>query len=233
MMASEPKLVRRWARICIAAVALILTFPAVLTLLFAALPIPITPLMIIRAVEGSTISKDWVALENIALDLQRSVIVAEDATFCSHFGFETEALQKAWESNQRGGRLRGGSTITMQTAKNVFLWPGRTFVRKGLEAWLTLYLQALWSKHRTLEVYLNVVEWGPGVYGAEAAARYHFNKSAAALSADESALLAAMLPSPRRWSASKPGPYVRARANTIAGRAAKIGDGDACIANKR
>ena len=120
----------------------------------------------------------------------------------------------------------------LQTAKNVYLWPGRTLFRKGLEAWLTLYLDALWSKQRTLEVYLNIVEWAPGVYGAEAAAQYHFRKSATALSADEAALLASVLPSPRRWSASKPGPYVRTRAQTIAYRATQMGDGSSCLAKK-
>jgi monofunctional biosynthetic peptidoglycan transglycosylase len=197
----------------------IILAPAALTLVFAFLPVPVTPLMLIRAAEGETITKDWTTLDEIAPSLQRSIIVAEDATFCTHSGFEPEALEKAWDSYQRGGRLRGGSTITMQTAKNVYLWPGRTFIRKGLEAWLTVYLEALWSKRRTLEVYLNVIEWGPGIYGAEAASRRYFNKPAAELSAYESALLAAVVPSPRRWSAAKPGPYVRSRAETILARA--------------
>jgi monofunctional glycosyltransferase len=209
-----------------AAVALL---PAVTTLIFAVIPLPITPLMVIRAIDGVPITKSWVAIDEMAVALQRSVIVAEDATFCVHHGFETEALRKAWDSYQRGGRLRGGSTITMQTAKNVYLWPDRTFVRKGLEAWLTVYLETLWTKRRTLEVYLNVAEWGPGIYGAQAAARHHFNKNAADLSDHEAALLAAVLPSPRRWSASKPGPYVRTRAETIQYRAARIGDGDDCL----
>lgn len=216
-VASTPK--RRWSRIILRTLGVIVLTPAVLTLLFAFLPVPITPLMLIRAAEGEAITKDWTALDDISPALQRSMIVAEDATFCTHYGFETEALQKAWESYQRGGRLRGGSTITMQTAKNVYLWPGRTFVRKGLEAWLTVYLEALWSKRRTLEVYLNVIEWGPGLYGAEAASRHYFNKPAAELSAYEAALLAAVVPSPRRWSAAKPGPYVRSRAETIQARA--------------
>ena len=228
-MTPESKLAPRWRRLILRGALVIIISPALLTLLYALLPIPITPLMLIRAADGLTMEKEWVPLSNISLDLQRSVIVAEDTTFCTHHGFEPDALQKAWDNNERGGRLRGGSTITMQTAKNVFLWPGRNFVRKGLEAWLTLYIEALWSKARTIEVYLNVVEWGPGIYGAEAAARHHFNKSAATLSTHEAALLAAVLPSPRRWSASKPGPYVRTRAETIQARAAQIGAGASCI----
>jgi monofunctional glycosyltransferase len=224
---SRPR--RRWLRVLLRIVAAIALLPAITTLIFAVVPIPLTPLMVIRAIDGVPVTKSWVAIDAMAVALQRSVIVAEDATFCVHHGFETEALQKAWDSYQRGGRLRGGSTITMQTAKNVYLWPDRTFVRKGLEAWLTVYLEALWTKRRTLEVYLNVAEWGPGIYGAQAAARHHFNKDAADLSDHEAALLAAVLPSPRRWSASKPGPYVRTRAETIQYRAARIGDGDDCL----
>ncbi len=231
-MTSELTKPIRWRRLALRLIAAIILLPGVLTLLFAVAPVPITPLMILRAIDGAPIDKQWVPLEKIALHLQRSVIAAEDATFCSHHGFEFEAMKKAWDGYQRGERLRGGSTITMQTAKNVYLWPGRTLFRKGLEAWLTLYLDALWSKQRTLEVYLNIVEWAPGVYGAEAAAQYHFRKSATALSADEAALLASVLPSPRRWSASKPGPYVRTRAQTIAYRATQMGDGSSCLAKK-
>lgn len=219
----------RWQRYVWGTLLTVLLVPALLTLVFSVMPVPLTPLMIIRNFDGASLNKTWVSLERIAPDLQRSVIAAEDMTFCNHHGFEPEAIEKAWDNYQNGGRLRGGSTITMQTAKNVFLWPERTFLRKGLEAWLTLYLEALWSKKRILEVYLNVVEWGPGVYGAEAAARYHFGKSASQLSAHEAALLASVLPSPRRWSASKPGPYVRTRAETIAYRAERLGPLGACI----
>jgi monofunctional biosynthetic peptidoglycan transglycosylase len=125
--------------------------------------------------------------------------------------------------------LRGGSTISQQTAKNLLLWPGRDWIRKGLEAWLTIYIEALWPKQRIMEVYLNVVEWGRGVYGAEAAARHHFKKSAANLSANEAARLAAVLPSPLRWSASNPGPYVQRRSGMLQGRAARLGDLAACL----
>ncbi len=219
----------RWVRAFWLTVAGILILPMVIALAYTIVPVPMTPLMLIRSWEGMAITKSWAPLNQIAPVLQRSVLVAEDATFCSHFGFEPEALEKAWDNNQRGGRLRGGSTITMQTAKNVFLWPERSFIRKGLEAWLTLYIQALWTKPRTLEVYLNVVEWGPGIYGAEAAARFYFSKGAATLSTHEAALLASILPSPRRWSASKPGPYVRSRAETVEYRAAHIGALASCL----
>jgi len=224
---------RRWGRILGRTFAAILLVPALLCVLFIVVPVPITPLMIIRSFEGKPITKDWVSLDDITIDLQRSVIAAEDMTFCQHLGFEPEALQKAWESYERGGTLRGGSTISMQTAKNVFLWPGRNFVRKGLEAWLTVYIEALWSKKRTLEVYLNVIEWGPGIYGAEAAAQHHFGKSAREISAYQSALLASVLPSPLRWSASKPGPYVRTRSETIQYRAARLGEYGVCIEKPR
>ena len=231
VLINEKKPTRRWRSWIVRMLLVILALPALITLSFAVVPIPLTPLMVLRWVDGAPVQKDWVSLDEIAPHLARAVIAAEDATFCEHFGFEPEALRKAWRSYQRGGRLRGGSTISMQTAKNVFLWPGRTFVRKALEAWLTVYIEALWTKRRTLEVYLNVVEWGPGIYGAEAAAQYHFHKSAANLTARESALLAAVLPSPRRWSASKPGPYVRTRAETISTRAERLGVLGACIAH--
>jgi monofunctional biosynthetic peptidoglycan transglycosylase len=207
----------------------VLLVPAVLTLLFAFVPVPFTPLMIIRSFEGAPIEKNWVPLSQISIDLQRSVIAAEDMAFCQHSGFDQRALEKAWESYEAGGKLRGGSTISMQTAKNVFLWPDRTFLRKGLEAWLTLYVESIWSKQRTLEVYLNIAEWGKGVYGAEAAAQHHFKKSAAALTAYEAALLASVLPSPQRWSPSNPGPYVRERAQTVQARAAGLGEYASCV----
>jgi monofunctional biosynthetic peptidoglycan transglycosylase len=220
---------QRWLKWVSGTVAAILLVPAALTLLFAVIPVPLTPLMLIRAFEGAGIRKDWVPLDKISIDLQRSVIAAEDMSFCKHHGFDHAALEAAWESYEQGGKLRGGSTITMQTAKNLFLWPDRTFIRKGLEAWFTLYIETLWTKQRTLEVYLNIVEWGTGVYGAEAAAQYHFHKSAAALNANEAALLASVLPSPQKWSASKPGPYVRTRSETVEARARGLGEYGDCL----
>jgi monofunctional biosynthetic peptidoglycan transglycosylase len=214
---------RLWRRIGLTALGILLA-PAVVVLVFAVVPVPVTPLMLIRTLNGAGIGQDWATLANISPRLPAAVIAAEDNLFCRHAGFDMEAIRKAWDRNQRGGALRGASTISQQTAKNLFLWPGRSFLRKSLEAWLTVYVEALWTKRRTMEVYLNIVEWGPGIYGAEAAARHHFGKSAATLSARESALLAAVLPNPRQWSAGNPGPYVRSRAEQLRGRASRLGE---------
>lgn len=178
-------------------------------------PPPLTFLMVTRAVEGEGLSYRWKSLDDISPRLVEAVIASEDARFCSHHGFDMEAIEKALKANERGGRIRGGSTITQQTAKNVFLWPGRDWIRKGLEAGYTVLIETLWGKRRIMEVYLNVAEWAPGVYGAEAAARHWFGKSAADLTPREAARLAAILPSPRRYNASSPGPYVRRRASRV------------------
>lgn len=206
--------------------------PVVACLVFALLPVPYTPLMALRAGGGAETRQTWVPLERIAPQLVSAVIVAEDAKFCEHFGFDRDSIASAWRrylasSNSR--RLRGGSTITQQTVKNVFLWPERSWLRKGLEAWLTVFAEMVWTKRRTIEIYLNVVEWGNGVYGAEAAARHHFRKSAADLSADEAARLAAVLPSPRRWSVNAPGPRVSERIKRIRNQAAALGARRACV----
>jgi len=178
-------------------------------------PPPLTFLMVTRAVEGEGLSYRWKPLDDISPRLVEAVIAAEDARFCSHRGFDLEAIEKALRTNEKGGRLRGGSTISQQTAKNVFLWPGRDWVRKGFEAGYTVLIETLWGKRRVMEVYLNVAEWAPGVYGAEAAARHWFGKSAADLSPREAARLAAILPSPRRYDAASPGPYIRRRAARV------------------
>lgn len=211
--------------------AIALLAPAALILLYRFVPVPGTPLMVLRAIDGAGWNYTWRPLDRIAPALARSALTAEDESFCTHHGFDTKALQKAWEEylDDDGGTLRGGSTISQQTAKNLLLWPGRDWVRKGLEAWLTIYIETLWPKHRIMEVYLNVVEWGRGVYGAEAAARHHFGKTAATLSAAEAARLAAVLPSPLRWSASNPGPYVRRRSDTLRARAARLGELADCL----
>ncbi len=146
----------------------------------------------------------------------RAVIAGEDARFCQHHGFDFDAIERAWQRYRRGGgRLFGASTISMQTAKNLFLWPGRDWLRKALEAWFTAWLELAWSKRRIIEVYLNIVEWDSGVYGAEAAARHYFGKPAAALSVREAARLAAVLPDPLDRSASNPGPAARRHAAFI------------------
>jgi monofunctional biosynthetic peptidoglycan transglycosylase len=179
------------------------------------LPPPVTFLMVSRSFEGEGLSYRWRSLDDISPRLVEAVIASEDATFCDHHGFDMKAIEKALKANERGGRIRGGSTISQQTAKNVFLWPGRDWIRKGLEAGYTVLIETLWGKRRVMEVYLNVAEWAPGVYGAEAAARHWFDKSAADLSPREAARLAAILPSPRRYNASAPGPYVRRRASRV------------------
>ena len=176
---------------------------------------PTTFLMVSRAIGGEGLSYRWRSLDDISPRLVQAVIASEDSTFCAHRGFDMKAIERALKSNERGGRIRGGSTISQQTAKNAFLWPGRDWIRKGLEAGYTLAIETVWGKRRIMEVYLNVAEWAPGVYGAEAAARHWFGKSAAELSPREAARLAAILPSPRRYNASSPGPYVRRRAARI------------------
>ncbi len=214
--------------------AAVLFLPAVVVFVYRVIPPPLTPLMVLRGFDGNGRDYRWMAVEHISGALVRSVVTAEDEAFCVHRGFDAAALERAWgnyvsDDDERRGTLRGGSTISQQTAKNAFLWPGRTWVRKGFEAWLTAYLELLWDKRRILEVYLNVVEWAPGVYGAEAAAQHHFHKDAGQLSPHEAALLAAVLPNPRRWSASAPGPYVRSRADIIENRAARLGSLGNCL----
>tara|TARA_R110000787_G_scaffold104867_1_gene212226 strand:+ start:4788 stop:5462 length:675 start_codon:yes stop_codon:yes gene_type:complete len=184
-------------------------------LVHAVVPPPTTLLMVSQAVAGHGLDYRWRSLNHISPRLVEAVIASEDARFCSHDGFDFQAIEKAMDDNARGRRVRGGSTISQQTAKNVFLWPGRSWVRKGLEAGYTVLIETVWSKRRIVEVYLNVAEWAPGVYGAEAAARHWYGKSADALTAREAARLAAILPSPRRYKASDPGPYVRRRASRV------------------
>ncbi|HEY4164261.1 MAG TPA: monofunctional biosynthetic peptidoglycan transglycosylase [Dongiaceae bacterium] len=200
------------------------------TALYATLPIPITPLMVIRLAEGYGFSKRWMPYEKISPNLARAAIASEDSGFCQHHGFEWEAIENAWHRNQKSKRIRGGSTISNQTAKNAFLWPDRTYPRKALEYYFTGLIELLWGKKRILEVYMNVVEFGPGIYGAEAAAQHYFHKPASALSRREAALLVAVLPSPLKWSVARPGPYVQSRTATIAARMMDIPDpaGDPC-----
>lgn len=209
-------------RVAVLTVVVAVALPLGLTLLYRVVPPPVTPLMLLRLAEGHDLDKDWQPLDDISPHLRRSVIAAEDAKFCGHWGFDWQAIDNAIDRYEEGGRVLGASTISMQTAKNVFLWPGRTFVRKGLEAYLTVYLEALWPKERILEVYLNVIEFGPGVYGAEAAAQANFGKPASALTAREAALLAAVLPAPLDRSPARPSDYVARRAATIDARADQV-----------
>ncbi|HBS62589.1 MAG TPA: monofunctional biosynthetic peptidoglycan transglycosylase [Stenotrophomonas sp.] len=165
----------------------------------------------------------WRDLDQMAPSLPISLVAAEDQRFPVHNGFDLQAIEKARDHNARGGRLRGASTISQQVAKNLFLWQGRSWVRKGLEVWYTLLIEALWPKSRILEVYANIAEFGDGIYGAQAASRQFWNKDAARLSPAESARLAAVLPAPRRYNAARPGPYVQRRAAWIQRQARQLG----------
>ncbi len=191
---------------------------------------PLTPLMVLRPIEGMLdgksvgIDKDWVSYEEISPNFFRAVISAEDGKFLRHDGFDRKAIEAAKRYNEihKGKKKRGASTISMQTAKNTFLWHGRNYVRKGLEAYFTVLIEAVWGKKRILEVYANVIEFGEGIYGVEAASQAFFNKPAAKLTKRQAALLAAVLPNPRRWSPAKPTPYINRRANWISGRMRSI-----------
>jgi monofunctional biosynthetic peptidoglycan transglycosylase len=188
--------------------------------LYRFVPPPQTWLMTTRLFQGEGRDYRWRSLDEISPRLVEAVIASEDATFCAHSGFDMKAIERALKTNARvekrgRGRIRGGSTISQQTAKNVFLWPGRDWIRKGLEAGYTVLIETTWGKRRIMEVYLNVAEWGPGVYGAEAAARHWYGKGADELTPREAARLAAILPSPRRYKAASPGPYIRRRASRI------------------
>lgn len=223
----------RWARrvaIALAALALGLHIYA---LALRWLAVPGTALMAQRAIEGETVRRAPVPLERISPHLVRAVIAAEDSRFCQHRGVDFEAIETALEERRRGerARLRGASTITQQTAKNVFFFNGGGWARKAGEAWMALAIDRAWDKRRVMEVYLNVAEWGDGLFGAEAAAQARFGKPAATLTAREAALLAAVLPNPHDWRVDPPGPYVRQRAGTLQARMNVVsGEGlDACV----
>ena len=197
--------------------------PVIAVAVYRFAPPPLTFLMVERMVEGHGFDRRWVPLSRISPQLVRSVIGAEDARFCEHHGFDWIAIRKAMTHNdQRPGRVRGGSTISQQTAKNVFLWPQRNWVRKGLETWFTVLIEVIWGKARIMEVYLNSIEWGPGVYGAEAAAQGNFRVSAARLSPAQAARLAAIIPKPLAWKAARPGPYIQRRGGHIAAAAGTV-----------
>lgn len=232
--AASPRRRRRWHWLWKLPLLLVLTSIAQVVVLRFVDP-PFTAFMAIRQLEalrsGDTafrIAYDWRDLDAIAPSLPLAAVAAEDQNFARHRGFDLQAIERALESNARGGRVRGGSTISQQLAKNLFLWSGRSWVRKGLEAWYTLLIESLWPKQRILEVYVNVAEFGDGIYGAQAAARSYWGKDAAALSGGESARLAAVLPSPRRYSAHRPGPYVQKRAQWIQRNMRNLG-GDAWL----
>lgn len=183
---------------------------------------PTNVLMLKRAAEGETIRHYPVSIDDMSPHIIRAVIAAEDGNFCTHDGFDVQAIQNAMEANARSQRVRGGSTVSQQTAKNLFLWPERSWIRKGFETYFTGLIEFMWPKERIMEAYLNTAEWGDGNFGIEAAARARFNTSAKDLTPRQAAVLAAVLPSPNRWRADSPGPYVRGRAATIAQRAGVV-----------
>lgn len=191
---------------------------------------PVTWLMLQRGIERKAdgrpwkLDREWRDLSDISSNLKRAAIAGEDASFKSHWGFDMKAIQAAYEKNQAGGRIRGGSTISQQTAKNVFLWPGRSWVRKGFEAYFTALIELLWGKERILEVYLNVIETGDGIYGVEAACQNYFNKSSESLSKAQAALLISVLPNPLRWTPARPTKYIYHRQYLILRNMRRIGD---------
>lgn len=194
-----------------------LAIPLIGVIIFKWVPVPATPLMVIRyfeqrEAEKETIWKhDWVPLEEISKNLQLAVICSEDQNFLKHNGFDIEAIEKAFDNNQKGKKVRGASTISQQTAKNVFLWPQRSWLRKGMETYATFLIELVWSKERIMEVYLNSIEMGDGVYGAEAASQRWFKKSASQLSKSEAAAIAAILPRPLNYRANPPTNYIAKR----------------------
>lgn len=227
---ARPKRRRRWLRWLLAMPLLfvVLTVVQVATLRFV--DPAFSAFMVSRQIEAFgegewsfRIAYDWRDLDEMSSNVPLAMIASEDQNFAEHFGFDLKAIEKARKNNARGRKVRGGSTISQQTAKNLFLWSGRSYVRKGIEAWYTLLIEALWPKHRIIEVYANIAEFGDGVYGAQAAARTYYRKDAARLSAAEAARMAAVLPSPRRYSISRPGPYVQRRSQAIQRQMRSIG----------
>ena len=202
-----------------------------LVVIYRFVPPPITATMIGDVVAGRGLNKDWMSLEEMDRDVVRAAIGAEDSKFCQHNGFDIEAIEDAMKRNASGGRIRGGSTISQQTAKNVFLWQGGGYFRKGMEAYFTFLIEQLWGKRRIMEVYLNVAETGIGTYGANAGAERYFGHDASALSAAEAARIAAVLPLPKKRGAIAPKGFTRRYGNTIAARIGQVRrDGlDACV----
>jgi monofunctional biosynthetic peptidoglycan transglycosylase len=217
------RILRSILRLLFWSVVIFVVSSVVLVFIYKFVPPVLTPLMVIRSIEGVFngktvgITKSWVPYEDISKNIKKAVIFSEDKRFLQHDGFDWKAIEAAKRYNERmkGKRVLGASTITMQTSKNVFLWHGRNYIRKGLEAYFTVLIEAVWGKERILEVYLNIIEWGDGIYGIEAASEYYFKKSAKNLTAKEAGALAAIVPNPRKWSASNPTKYIKKRTSLI------------------
>ena len=228
--ATEEKPKRRWLRWLLALPFLFMAASAVQVLVLRVVDPPLSAFMLARQFEAwgagdwrFRVAYDWRDLEDISPSLPVAMLAAEDQNFARHRGFDLEAIEKARKDNAKGRKVRGASTATQQVAKNLFLWSGRSWLRKGLEAWYTVLMEVLWPKSRILEMYVNVAEFGDGIYGAQAAARSYWGKDASQLSPAESARLAAVLPAPRRYSVGKPGPYVQKRARWIQRQMRQIG----------
>ena len=228
---SKRSLGKRLFRILRLAVLAFLLSSVGATLFFGVIPPPVTPLMLIRSAEQlgdgkpMRLAKDWVPMNQISPRMVEAVIAAEDQNFHQHRGFDWESIVAAFAINRQGKRKLGASTISQQTAKNLFLWPDRSWARKGLEAWFTFLMETFWTKRRVLTVYLNVIEMGDGIYGVEAASRHYFSKPASRLTRNEAAMLAAVLPNPRRWSPDRPTPYLYRRQAWILNQMSLAGGG--------
>jgi len=208
-----------WLRWPVRIIGWFLLLSVGLTIIYRFVPPPITLTMIF---DDNGYTKDWMSLDDMDPDMARAAIGAEDSKFCLHHGFDAEAIRKAIDHNERGGRIRGGSTISQQTAKNVFLWQNGGFVRKGLETYFTLLIEGFWDKRRIMEVYLNVAETGIGTYGANAGAKRYFKHDASTLSTSEAARIAAVLPLPKKRPAISPTGFTRRYGNTIMRRIAVV-----------
>lgn len=208
---------RKFKRIVRWIVSLFFASSILAVIAYRFIPVYITPLMLIRCVENGnfTIHHHWISLEEMSPHMPVAVMASEDFRFLLHHGIDFSAIDKAAKHNMRGGRMHGASTISQQTAKNVFLWPGRSWIRKGFELYFTTLIEVFWGKHRIMEVYLNSIEMGDGIYGVDACAEYNFGKSARDLSRSDCALIAATLPNPRKFSSKYPSGYMRKRERQI------------------
>lgn len=210
-------MLKRFFKFIFKLIVVLLILPIGFVVLYKWVPVPVTPLMLIRGVENYQNDKpfswqhDWVSIDKISKNMQLAVICSEDQNFLKHKGFDVDAIEKAYENNKKGKRIKGASTISQQTAKNIFLWPKRSWFRKGLEVYFTFLIETIWSKERIMEVYLNSIEMGNGIYGAEAAATYWYNKPASKLTQYEAASIAAILPNPLKFKARPASNYIERR----------------------
>lgn len=205
----------RWIRVILKIIGGFVAFSLLLVLVYRFSPPPVTLTMMF---DSNGITRDWLSLDEIDPDMARAVIAGEDSRFCSHHGFDAAAIAQAMRHNASGRRIRGGSTISQQTAKNVFLFQGGGFIRKGFEAWFTILIEAIWGKRRIMEVYLNVAETGIGTYGVQAGAMRYFRHGAEQLTPAEAARIAAVLPLPKKRAAVAPRGFTRSYGNSIASR---------------